>query len=52
MIDNPRTVARLVEHMHDHLPIPAVPTKEIVRTLRRGGVKVSVDRALLVKHVF
>lgn len=52
MIDNPTTVARLLEQMHDHLPIPAFPTKEIVRTLRRGGMKASVDRAISVKHVF
>src|SRR6266581_5354543 len=52
MIDNPTTVGRLLEQMHEHLPIPAFPTKEIVRTLRRGGVKASVDRALTVKHVF
>ena len=52
MIDNPTTVARLLEQMHDHLPIPAFPTKEIVRTLRRGGVKASVDRAISMKHVF
>jgi hypothetical protein len=52
MIDNPSTVARLVEQMQGHLPIPAFPTKEIVRILRRGGLKVSVDRALSVKRVF
>jgi hypothetical protein len=52
VIDNPVTVARLLEQMHDHLPIPAFPTKEIVRTLRRGGVKAGVDRPLAVKHVF
>ena len=52
MIDNPSAVARLMEQMHGHLPMPAFPTKEIVRTLRRGGVKVSVDRALSVKRVF
>ena len=38
--------------MQDHLPIPAFPTKEVVRILRRGGVKASVDRALSVKRVF
>jgi hypothetical protein len=52
MLDNPTMVATLLERMHDHLPIPAFPTKEIVRTLRRGGVKASVDRAVTVKHVF
>ncbi len=52
MIDNPSTVARLIEQMQDHLPIPAFPTKEIVRILRRRGVKVSVERALTVKRVF
>src|SRR6266852_282114 len=30
----------------------AFPTREIVRTLRRGGVNASVERALSVKHVF
>jgi len=52
MIDNPGTVARLMEQMKEHLPIPAFPSKEIVRTLRRGGAKLSIDRALAVKHVF
>ncbi len=51
MIDDPGRVASLIAHMHSHLPLPAFPTKEIVRTLRRGGVKASADRALLVKHV-
>jgi hypothetical protein len=49
MIDNPATVASVIEQMQGHLPIPAFPTKEIVRILRRGGVKVSVERALTVK---
>lgn len=52
MIDNLATVARLLEQMQDHLPIPAFPTKDIVRTLRRGGVKASVDHALSIKRVF
>jgi len=52
MIDDPRTVTSLMEQMQGHLPMPAFATKEIVRTLRRGGVKVSVDRALLVNRVF
>jgi hypothetical protein len=52
MIDNPATVTRLLDQMQDHLPIPAFPTKEIVRTLRRSGVKASVGRALSVKHAF
>ncbi len=51
MIDDPGTVARLMDQMQAHLPIPAFPTKEIVRTLRQQGTKVSVDRALSVKHV-
>ena len=51
MIDNPATVARLMEQMKGHLPIPAFPSKETVRTLRRGGVKVSVDRPLAIKQV-
>ena len=52
MIDDPRTVASLIERMQHHLPIPAFPTTDIVRILRRGGVKVSVERTLSVKHVF
>ena len=52
MIDNPGTVARLLEQMEDQLPIPAFPTKEVVRILRRGGVNTSVDRALSITRVF
>jgi hypothetical protein len=52
MIDNPGTVTRLMEQLQGHLPMPAFPTKELVRTLRRGGVKASVDRALSIKRVF
>ena len=52
MIDDPATVTRLIEQMQEQLPIPAFPTKEIVRTLRRGGPSVSVKRALTVQHVF
>ena len=52
MIDNPGTVTRLMEQMKEHLPIAAFPTKELVRTLRRGGVKASTDRALSITRVF
>ena len=52
MIDNPGTVAMLLEQMDDQLPIPAFPTKDVVRTLRRRGVKASTDRALSVQRVF
>jgi len=52
MIDNPGRVASLIEQMHSHLPLPAFPTKELVRTLRRRRVKASVDRALSIKRVF
>ena len=52
MIDNPGTVARLLEQMEDQLPLPAFPTKEVVRVLRRRAVKASTDRALSVKRVF
>jgi hypothetical protein len=52
VIENPGTVAVLLEQMQDQLPIPAFPTKEIVRILRRGGVKASTDRALSIKRVF
>jgi len=52
MIDNPGTVTSLMEQLPGYLPMPAFPTKELVRTLRRGGVKASVDRALSIKRVF
>jgi hypothetical protein len=52
VIDNPGTVATLLEQMDDQLPIQAFPTKDVVRTLRRRGVKASTDRALSVKRVF
>ena len=52
MIDNPETVASLLEQMENQLPIPAFPTKEVVRTLRRRGVHASTDRALSVNPVF
>ena len=52
MIDHPDTIAPLLEQMQDQLPIPAFPTKEIVRVLRRGGVKASTDRALSIERVF
>jgi hypothetical protein len=51
LIDDPSTVARLMDQLQAHLPMPAFPTKEIVRTLRRQGAKVSVERAVSVKHV-
>ena len=52
MIDNPGAVATLMEQLKGQLPLPVFPTKELVRTLRRRGVKASVDRALTIKRVF
>jgi len=52
MIDDPGKVARLVVQMENQLPIPAFPTKDVVRTLRRRGVHASTDRVLSVKRVF
>jgi hypothetical protein len=52
VIDNPATVATLLKQLEDQLPIPAFPPKEVVRILRRGGVKASADRALSVTRVF
>jgi hypothetical protein len=52
VIDTPGTVTSLMEQLPGYLPMPAFPTKELVRTLRRGGVKASVDRALSIKRVF
>ncbi len=52
MIDKPATVASLMEQLHGQLPMPAFPTKELVRTLQRRAVKASVDRALTIRRVF
>jgi len=52
VIDNPGMVATLVVQMENQLPIPAFPTKDVVRTLRRRGVQASTNRALSVKRVF
>jgi hypothetical protein len=52
MIDHPGMVAQLLEQMLDQLPIQAFPTKDLVRHLRRGGVKASTDRALSITRVF
>jgi len=52
VIDHPGAVASLLKQMDDLLPIPAFPTKAVVRVLRRRGVKASTDRALSVKRVF
>jgi hypothetical protein len=52
MIDSPGTVASLMEQLPGYLPLPAFPTKELVRTLRRRGVRASVDRALSIRRVF
>jgi hypothetical protein len=52
VIDDPATVARLVMQMESQLPIPAFPTKDVVRTLRRRGVQAHTDRALSIKRVF
>ena len=52
MIDHPATVARLVVQMGNQFPIPAFPTKDVVRTLRRRGVQASANRALSVMRVF
>jgi hypothetical protein len=52
VIDDPGTVATLLVQMESQLPIPAFPTKDVVRTLRRRGVQASTERALSVKRVF
>ena len=52
VIDDPATVASVLEQMEDQLPIPAFPTKDVVRVLRRRGVKASTDRALSINRVF
>jgi hypothetical protein len=52
MIDNPATVARLMDQMQAHLPIPAAPSSQLVRLLRQKGLKISTERVLFIKRVF
>jgi len=42
----------LVEDIKQHLPIPARPTKEIQQYLRKKGVRLSMDRDLMIVEVF
>jgi hypothetical protein len=52
VIDDPATVARLMEQMQATLPIPAHPTPELAQMLRKSGLKVRTDRALFIERVF
>ncbi len=52
MIDDPATVAALIAKMNAHLPIPAYPTKPLVRMLRGKGLKLSTERVLSIRQVF
>ena len=52
MIDDAETVTQLLERMEAHLPIPALPTSQLVRTLRGRSVKLRADRAVFVQRVF
>ena len=46
MIDDPATIARLMEQLQAHLPIPAHPTPELARLLRERGLRVRTERVL------
>lgn len=52
MIDNPSTVARVMQKMEEQLPIPAAPSNQVVRTLRQEGLKISSERVLFIRRVF
>jgi hypothetical protein len=52
VIDDPVMVAELMEKLQAHLPILANPTPELVRALRKQGVKIKPDRALSITRVF
>ena len=51
-IDDPTTVTRLIDRMQAHLPIPALPTGQLVRALRERGLKLSTERPVLINRVF
>ncbi len=52
MIDDQTKVAELMDKMQAHVPIPAKPTGQLVRTLRGKGLKINTDRPLFIKRVF
>jgi hypothetical protein len=52
VIDDPATVDNLMEQMQEQLPIPALPSKELVRMLRGKGLKIDRERVLFIHRVF
>jgi len=52
MVDDYAEVVQLMDKMQAHLPIPAYPTPELARTLRKHGVRVDTHHPLFVKRVF
>ena len=51
-IDDPRTVARLMDAMGEHLPIPVSATTELAQTLQQGGLNFKAGRSLSIERVF
>lgn len=51
MLDDRAMVDQLMAEMREHLPIPALPSKQLVRTLREQGVKIKLDRVLFIQGV-
>jgi hypothetical protein len=52
MIDDLATVASLMEQLEADLPIPAYPSKELLRALRQRGTKIGAERLLYIQRVF
>jgi hypothetical protein len=52
VIDDYKQAMELVREMEAQLPIPARPTSNMIRGLRRQGHKIARDQKLVIQNVF
>jgi len=52
MIDDYAKAMELMHRMEAHLPIPARPTRALVRLMRDKGIKLGRDQELRIQDVF
>lgn len=51
-VDDAGSTSQLIEQMKAHLPIPALPSREMVQTLRRQGVRSGRSRPVMIQRVY
>ena len=52
MIDDPSQVVDLMAKLQAQLPIPAMPTPDLMRIFRAQGLKLAAGRVLFIKRIF